>query len=134
MRQFPNNDSNEDKNLVQFLKRYQSIAPIAPNNLEHRVMTLISKNDRSSLQIKQKIWVIPTAIMALLCLSWGVSRWLNPTPELLSTEAQSQELAAFLVDNWQNVGDNSAHLYPDATSSSEWQSLTYAEMTSYSPD
>ena len=56
MRQFPNNDSNEDKNLVQFLKRYRPIAPIAPSNLEHRVMTLISQNDRSSLHIVKLLY------------------------------------------------------------------------------
>jgi len=129
MRQFPNNDPQEDKDLVQFLNRYRPIPPMASHNLEDRVMALVHQNPRSSSG-DRRLWVIPSAIAVGLCLAWVGSRRLEPTPNFASREAQSQELAAFMVDNWQNVADNSANFATDPASSSGWQSLTYSEMIS----
>jgi hypothetical protein len=133
MRQFPNNDPNKDRDLVQFLKRYQPIAPTAASNLEDRVMAQVRQNPRSS-DVNRRLWVIPSAIAALLCLAWGGSRWLEPTPQFAVEGTQSQELAAFLVENWQTVSDSSTSFHTDPTSSGAWQSLTYPEMLTYSSD
>jgi hypothetical protein len=123
MRQFPNHNPDKDNNLAQFLRHYQPIAPSAPNNLEERVMTLVSQNPRSS-PVNRRLWIIPSAIAAVLCLAWGGSRWLEPTPQFASQETQSQELAAFLVDNWQNVADPPTNLHADPVLVNQWQTLT----------
>jgi hypothetical protein len=127
MRQFPNHNPDKDENLVQFLRHYRPIAPTSPNNLEKRVMALVQQHPRSS-PVNRKLWIIPSAIAAALCLAWGGSRWLEPTPNFASQETHSQELAAFLVDNWQNVADPAANLHADPALVNQWQTLTNSEM------
>jgi len=128
MRQFPNHNPDKDENLVQFLRHYRPIAPAPPNDLEKRVMAMVQQHPRSS-PVSRKLWIIPSAIAAIACLAWGASRWLEPTPNLASQESQSQELAAFLVDNWQNVADPAVNLHADPNSVNQWQTLTNSETT-----
>ena len=133
MRQFPNHNPDKDDNLIQFLRHYRPIAPSTPNNLEERVMALVHQNPRSS-SVERRLWIIPSAIAAVLCLVWGGSRWLEPTPQFTSQEIQSQELAAFLVDNWQNVSDPPANLHADPNLVNQWQTLTYSETLASTSD
>ena len=128
MRQFPNHNPDKDENLVQFLRHYRPIAPAPPNDLEKRVMAMVQQHPRSS-PVSRKLWIIPSAIAAIACLAWGASRWLEPTPNFASHESQSQELAAFLVDNWQNVADPPASLHADPVLVNQWQTLTNSETT-----
>jgi hypothetical protein len=127
MRQFPNHNPDKDENLVQFLRYYRPIAPSPPQDLEKRVMAMVQQHPRSS-PVSRKLWIIPSAIAAVLCLAWGGSRWLEPTPNFASQESQSQELAAFLVDNWQNVADPAVNLHADPALVNQWQTLTNSEM------
>jgi len=133
MRQFPNPNPDKDNNLVQFLRYYRPIAPSPPNDLETRVMAMVQQHPRSS-SVNRRLWMIPSAIAAVLCLAWGGSRWLEPTPQFASQETQSQELAAFLVDNWQNVSDPPANLHADPNLVNQWQALTNSEMIASTSD
>jgi hypothetical protein len=126
MRQFPNPNPDKDEKLVQFLRHYRPIAPPPPSDLEKRVMAMVQQNSRSS-PMSPRLWIIPSAIAAVLCLAWGGSRWLEPTPNFASQESQSQELAAFLVDNWQNVADPVVNLQADPNLVNQWQALTHSE-------
>jgi hypothetical protein len=126
MRQFPNHNPDKDENLVQFLRYYRPIAPSPPQDLEKRVMAMVQQHPRSS-PVSRKLWIIPSAIAAVLCLAWGGSRWLEPTPNFVSQETQSEELAAFLVDNWQNVADPAVNLHADPNLVNQWQALTHSE-------
>jgi len=127
MRQFPNHNPDKDEKLVQFLRHYRPITPTPPSDLEKRVMAMVQQNPRSS-PMSPRLWIIPSAIAAVLCLAWGGSRWLEPTPNFASQESQSQELAAFLVDNWQNVADPATNLQADPNLVNQWQALTYSEV------
>ncbi|PZV26851.1 MAG: hypothetical protein DCF12_07410 [Snowella sp.] len=133
MRQFPNHNPDKDENLVQFLRYYRPIAPSPPQDLETRVMAMIQKHPRSS-PVNRNFWMIPSAIAAVLCLAWGGSRWLEPTPNFASQETQSEELAAFLVDNWQNVADPAVNLQADPNLVNQWQALTHSEAITSSSD
>ena len=133
MRQFPNHNPDKDENLVQFLRYYRPIAPSPPQDLEKRVMAMVQQHPRSS-PVSRKLWIIPSAIAAVLCLAWGGSRWLEPTPNFVSQETQSEELAAFLVDNWQNVADPAVNLHADPNLVNQWQALTHSEAITSSSD
>ena len=127
MRQFPNPNPDKDEKLVQFLRHYRPIAPSPSQDLETRVMRMVQQNSRS-LPLNRRFWMIPSVIAAIACLGWGASRWLEPTPNFASQEYQSQELAAFLVDNWQKVADPAVNLHADPNLVNQWQTLTHSEV------
>lgn len=132
MGQFPNHRSDSQRNdnldqaFVQFLKQYQSVPPAPSRDLEERVMACIQSEPQSS-EITQRLWMIPTAIAAGFCLLWGGSQWLKPSSQLAHTE-QSQEVAAFLTDNWQTVVSAESHSPGLTPSVNDWQLLTQPEM------
>lgn len=133
MRQFPNKGPDPHRNddldqaFVQFLQQHQPVPPSPSRDLEERVMSIIQSEPQSSL-FDRRLWMIPTAIAAGLCLLWSGSRWMQPNPQLANTES-SQEVAAFLIDNWQTVVTPEPHSL--STSANDWQLLTRPEMTGY---
>ncbi len=135
MRQFPNKPSNQDPNdnfdpnFVHFLKQYQPLPPKPSSDLEDRVMALIQQEKMTSPRFAQRLWVIPTAVVTGICLLWGSSRWVQPSPQLAQTDTQSQELAAFLVANWQTVTEPVPNSQPVSAPAHHWQLLTHPEMT-----
>lgn len=137
MRQFPNKKPDQGRNddldqaFVQFLQQYQPVPPPSSPDLEERVMSAI-QSEPQSCHLDQRLWMMPTAIAAGLCLLWGGSRWIQTSPQLANTE-QTQAIEAFLVDNWQTVVTPESHspsLTPSA-SANDWQLLTHPEMTGY---
>ncbi|MEB3311881.1 MAG: hypothetical protein VKJ02_16775 [Snowella sp.] len=135
MRQFPNNSSDQDRNdnfdpdFVRFLQQYQPLPPNPSQGLEERIMSLI-QTEPPGLRLDQRFWMIPTAIATGLCLLWGGSRWMQSNTPLAGT-MQTQEIEAFLVDNWQTVVTPEPHSPALTTSVNDWQLLTQPEMTGY---
>lgn len=109
--------TNDDRQLLQFLKQYQPLPPPPVPDAEAQLMAIITKDPapkpRSPTQI---VWIFPVAIAAGIVVLWGKNTPLQPTPEvatddnsvLVSNNAElttiedfdDQALEAFLQDCW----------------------------------
>lgn len=70
-------------------------------------------------------WVIPSAIVAGLLITWSSSNFLRPTPQ---PSANVAELETFLVNNWEGVMHDSLTETPE----SSWLQLDSLENNSSS--
>lgn len=90
MSQFP----GEDPKLSAFLHKYRPIPPEAAVELEVKLMS--SLPPRSRRNYYPYVW----AIAASLLLTWTGYRYFQPAWKY---GAVSQELEAFLIDNWEET-------------------------------
>lgn len=97
--------NDDDRNLVNFLRKNCPHAPNSPNNLilEQKLMESISQEScREPHHHLHLIWAIPGAIITGFFLT---SINLNLKPQVA---IKSDELEKFLVDNWHDtLGTNS---------------------------
>lgn len=95
MTQFP----DDDKRLVEFLRQHRGHVPPSAPDLESQIMQAVAS---APPQGRRKIWLLPSAIVASLLVTWAGYRVLVPhTASTASTN--TAELEAFLATNWDSV-------------------------------
>lgn len=95
------NPSDDDKNLVDFLRKNQPSPPLNSNKVERELMALIHKNAREA-QPTRKRWVLifPSLITLGMILIWSSNQG-----SLGNSQASIDEdaIETFLVNNWQEA-------------------------------
>ena len=95
MTQFP----DDDKPLLEFLRQHRGHVPPSAPDLESQIMQAVAS---APLQGRRKMWILPSALVASLLVTWAGYRVLVPnTASTASTN--TAELEAFLATNWDSV-------------------------------
>ncbi|MBD2744048.1 hypothetical protein [Coleofasciculus sp. FACHB-1120] len=95
MTQFP----DDDKPLIEFLRQHRGHVPPSAPDLESHIMQAVAS---APPQGRRKMWLLPSAIVASLLVTWAGYRVLVPnTASTASTN--TAELEAFLATNWDSV-------------------------------
>ncbi|MBD1838092.1 hypothetical protein [Coleofasciculus sp. FACHB-501] len=97
MTQFP----DDDKPLVEFLRQHRGHIPPSAPDLESQIMQAVASAPPQP-QWRRQIWILPSALVASLLVTWAGYRVLVPnTASTASTN--TAELEAFLATNWDSV-------------------------------
>lgn len=102
----------DDRLLVEFLKRHRPVPPPAGADLEAQILNSIESNvspegfqrsRRTSFGIshQRKVWLIPSAIAAGVIATVVGYRTLVPAPQ--PSPAETAELEAFIENSWSNT-------------------------------
>ena len=125
MTKFP----DDDRKLVEFLRKYQPTAPSETNNPETQLMKSIAKQPMPlprkqwGKQSKRLLWILPPMLAATGFLFWSSTPPLSPSVNIAS---DTEELDNFLVNSWQDsLGDNPNNTTEYATFN--WMMFTYPE-------
>ncbi|MFZ4665977.1 MAG: hypothetical protein ACOYME_06105 [Prochlorotrichaceae cyanobacterium] len=131
------NSPNPDPSVRDFLRQHSPVPPAAAPALEDQLMAAIEAlppsapgiaHSRLSLvRILKHWWVLPTALAATIALAWAgnwTGNWTvqtarQPSPASLS-EAELQELEAFLEQTWGLVGYEEGTTTIDVWGTTAW--------------
>lgn len=110
----PKQSLKEDRELVDFLQRYQPLPPPPAANLEVRILTALSpqhtpvQNKRSPWSF---LWMVPSAIALGIVVTWSAGQLLSPSPP---SAAELVELETYVEDSWDGVFSPSSQSELDA--------------------
>lgn len=124
-----NRFSDDDEQLIDFLKQYRPVPPRARANLEAQLMELVTREPPPPPRYAhQFFWIVSSAMAGSLLLGVGGYRWLNPSPQVATNPS---ELETFLVDSWSgSIGDISATPSTSSTTyvtEADWLLISEAE-------
>ena len=121
MKKLPNHQNNSQ--LSQFLRKYQPIAPPAPDDFEHNLFTLIEKESQVTAQKYNRKWILPSAIAASLMLILSSYYFLKPASQTANQNQEIEEMEKFFVDSWDGaIKGNSFN--NETTPEGQWLILT----------
>ena len=93
--------SDDDNNLVDFLRKNQPIPPLKSKNSEQELMELINRNPRV-YQPQRNSWglIFPGLITMGMLLFWSSDNW-----SISNSQASIDDdaIEIFLVNNWQDA-------------------------------
>lgn len=130
MTRFSHDDDNDK--VVHFLSQHRPIPPTPSPQLEKELMKRIEQEPMDSQYSYHWIWILPSAMIAILLMVWGSFRWLSPSPQIANN---SQDLETFLVDSWtETIGDTYYPSYTFGTNNTNlyWLALGDSQRETYS--
>ena len=98
---------DEDRDLVDFIKRHRPLPSEASSYLETQIMASIEREPQGSTTTKKKLgilWAIPGTIAMGLVITWNGQRLSETTPQFAR---DIEALESFLITNWEATIDES---------------------------